>query len=273
MRGLVRLEVDRGQIYGGGVCRDDRRCERARRLRTLRSQDLQPGTAGAPALFWAAEDPAELWERHDGPVACAALEVVQRAVAADESVYGQVAGVVAAGGARLHGVEFRLKAPSSLARKVEAKQLKAEAQGRRLSAERAVDSITDVCRYTAVAAEHDRISEVARGVVEGLTAKGWTVVEAEHSYVEGNPYKGVHVLMREPEGLVVEVQVHSERSQAIKDESHLLYERSRAAETPMGERRRLQGESQQLWSDLPTPAGLDEMGSLGGVTVRKKTYS
>ena len=41
----------------------------------------------------------------------------------------------------------------------------------------------------------------------------------------------------------------------------------------MGERRRLQGESQQLWSDLPTPAGLDEMGSLGGVTVRKKTYS
>ena len=96
MRGHVRLEVDRGQIYGGGVCRDDRRCERARRLRTLRSQDLQPGTAGAPALFWAAEDPAELWERHDGPVVCAALGVAQRAVAADERVYGQVAGVVAA---------------------------------------------------------------------------------------------------------------------------------------------------------------------------------
>ena len=112
MRGLVRLEVDRGQIYGGGVCRDDRRCERARRLRTLRSQDLQPGTAGAPALFWAAEDPAELWERHDGPVVCAALGVAQRAVAADERVYGQVSGVVAAGGARLHGDACRLKAPN-----------------------------------------------------------------------------------------------------------------------------------------------------------------
>lgn len=254
------------------MCRKDRRCAQARRLRSLSASDVAPGTQGAPALFWSGEDLAGLWKAYDSPVTCAAVGRVEVAARADARVHGDLAEVVAAGGARLHGEEFRLKAPSSMARKVADRQARAEQQGRQISAAEAAGSITDVCRYTAVTGDHDRIPEVARGVVEGLTARGWTVQEAEQSYVVGNSYKGVHLLMREPEGSVVEVQVHSGRSQAIKDASHVLYERSRAAETPMGERRALQEQSRGLWSALAAPRGLDEMGTLGGVSVRKKTY-
>lgn len=214
-----------------------------------------------------------MWEAYDSQVACAAVSRVEEAAQADARVYGALAEVVAEGGARLHGAEFRLKAPSSMTRKVAVRQARAEQQGRPISAAEAAVSITDVCRYTAVAEEHDRIPEVARSVVEGLVSRGWSVQEAEQSYVAGNSYKGVHLLMCEPGGSVVEVQVHSEWSQALKDASHVLYERSRAAETPMGDRRALQEESRRLWADLPAPRGLEGMDALGGVSVRKKTYS
>lgn len=255
------------------MCRKDRRCAQARRLESLSASDVAPRTQGAPELFWSGEDLARVWKAYDSPVVCVAVRRVEVAAQADAQVFEAMAEVAAGCGVRLHGAEFRLKAPSSMARKVEDRQTTAAQQGRQISAAEAAESITDVCRYTALTEEHDRIPEVAREVVEGLASRGWSVQEAEQSYVEGNSYKGVHLLMREPEGSVVEVQVHSERSQAIKDQSHVPYERSRAAETPMGERRALQDECRRLWADAPVPRGLEEMGALGGVSVRKKAYS
>ena len=53
-----------------------------------------------------------------------------------------------------------------------------------------------------------------------MTARGWTVIEAEQSYLPGNPYKGLHLLVRHEDGQVAELQIQSVRSQQLKDRAH-----------------------------------------------------
>lgn len=256
------------------MCRSDRRCDDARRLRSISSSDLAPDTDGAPSLSWAGEDMDELWSQHDADVACAALKRLQAASSSDARVFFELSDAADSAGVRLHGTSARLKAPSSLARKIEAKQNTARLQGRPpLSAEGAVGSITDVSRYTVLAEDHDQIVDAARAVVQRLRTQGWEVHEAEHSYVEGSPYKGIHVQLRDPDGQTVELQIHSRQSQEIKDQSHLLYEQSRAIKTPLSERRRLNLRSAELWASLPAPRDIEELTELGGATVRKIDYS
>lgn len=255
------------------MCRDDRRCEQARRLESLSAGELAPQTAGAPPVVWSDSDLAAVWAEHGRAVACAALARVERAGRVDSQVFTAMDAAADQAGARLHGAEFRLKDPASLARKIADKQGKAQLQGVSRRADEVADGITDVCRYTAVTAEHDRIPQTASAVVDRLRGQGWEVVEAESSYVAGNPYKGLHLLLREPGGMEVELQVHSEWSQQLKDESHLLYERSRAAETPLAQKRDLVARGVALWEGLPAPRGMEDLRELGGVRVRKKTYS
>lgn len=104
-------------------------------------------------------------------------------------------------------------------------------------------------------------------------APGWDVAEAEQSYVKGNPYKGVHLQMRDPHGQIAELQVHSRRSQEIKDRAHVLYKISRDPSRPLKEHRAAEAENKQLYADLPAPADLDTLSEKLSAAVSKKAYS
>jgi ferredoxin-NADP reductase len=64
------------------------------------------------------------------------------------------------------------------------------------------------------------------------------VVSAEHSYVAGNAYKGIHVLVHHGDERPHKIYFHSELSQAVKDQNHVNYEveRDRKTGTPSGRR-------------------------------------
>lgn len=250
-----------------------RRCTDARRLSKLTAPELTPHTPGAPELEWSDSDLREVWENHPQETACAAVKTIEEASAADARTYTDMSAAAEAAGGHLYGTAFRLKSPSSLARKINTKQERAERTGTHLAAEDAAATITDTTRYTAVCEDHDQITDTTVRTVQTLRANGWDVIEAEQSHLEGNPYKGVHLLVQHTDGQIAELQIHSETSQQIKDKSHLLYEVSRDTSRSRAERVAADREGKKLYRQLQTPAGLDSLSERLGVTVSKKRYS
>lgn len=174
--------------------------------------------------------------------------------------------IVAAG--PTHGLEFRMKSPSSLARKIADK---ASAR-RHESVAEISDRLQDLVRYTAITDNHDDLVKSARSTINHLRSRGYEVIEAESSYVDGNPYKGLHTILRSPAGLEFELQVHSRLSQEVKDGLHVDYEISRDESRPWDQRVSAGRRNVAAAARIPTPPGLDRLKTLGGCPVKQKTY-
>ncbi len=257
------------------MCRaeDDggRRCTDHRQRRATSIEVLRPDPApDRPDVEWAT-DPASTPRRlyADYPAEVAAL-VVDTVTAAKQQEAAMTADVLAAlpEGARMYGLEFRMKSPASLARKL-ADRVKAAPF---VEPERIVEKITDVVRYTAISRPEHMVA-TARAMAAGLSHRGWMVIEAEQSYLDGNQYKGLHMLARHPHGLVAEFQFHTDASQQVKDDTHVDYERARDTSVPATERAALIEKMTTRWAQVPTPPGLAELSELGGCPVTPKNYA
>ena len=257
------------------MCRaeDDggRRCTDHRQRKSTSIEALRPDPASdRPDVEWAT-DPASSPRRlyTDYPAEVAAL-VVDTMTAAKQQEAAMTADVLAAlpEGARMYGLEFRMKSPASLARKL-ADRVKAAPFA---EPERIVEKITDVVRYTAISRPEHMVA-TARAMAAGLSHRGWMVIEAEQSYLDGNQYKGLHLLARHPDGLVAEFQFHTDASQQVKDDTHADYERARDTSVPATERTALIEKMTTRWAQVPTPAGLTQLSELGGCPVTPKNYA
>ncbi|MEE2061561.1 hypothetical protein [Rhodococcus artemisiae] len=257
------------------MCRSDKegghRCADHLRHREASIDDIRPDPApGRPDIDWAtdtASTPEQLYR--DYPDHVAAL-VVDTMTAAKQQEAAMTSDVLAAlpSGARMHGLVFRMKSPDSLARKLDQRCKKAPFT----PPEQHAADITDVVRYTAIS-RPDQVVATARSMADGLAACGWTVVEAEQSYLEGNQYKGLHMLARHSSGHIAEFQFHTDASQQLKDETHVDYEKARDTRVPAAERAALTEKMTARWAKLSTPAGLAALAELGGCAVTPKRYA
>lgn len=240
-------------------------------------EQLEPELVeGVTPVAWSGrpgESPAELYERYGQQVASVVVETVSEVRSAEPVITGQVLQAVQTAGATSPDqlLQYRMKAPSSLARKV---QTKSRGPAGREGAGAVVARMTDVLRYTAIAADHDRIVPTARALVEQLREVGWEVVEVEHSYVQGNPYKGLHIIARPPGSRLrgVELQVHSEQSQRVKNRYHADYEVARDPTATKADQQAAGARMRRAWSRVPQPAGIERLRTLGGVAVEQKKY-
>lgn len=171
-----------------------------------------------------------------------------------------------ASGMRQAGLQHRMKSPQSLARKLDDR-----AQKKAISLGEAAEKVQDLIRYTAVCEKHTELVGKATAVTNELTGRGWTVLSAESTYIEGHPYKGIHLNL-EKNGCVTEVQIHSEQSIEIKESTHADYEISRDLKQPLADRLAAEQRSVAAWSDVKAPKGLNSL-SLGDVKVEVKRYS
>src|SRR5699024_9310432 len=175
-----------------------RRCRIRAHLESLTLDDLRPEqNEYRPVVEWEGEaQPADLWDSYPSPIACEAVAQVAEARDDEEQITTDL--IAAAPG--LHGLEFRMKSPSSTARKISDRVHRRGVQTSSRSQVREVaDAMTDILRYTALSPAHSQIVPTARSMVAGMTERGYKVVEAEHTYVEGATYKGLHLLLRSPE--------------------------------------------------------------------------
>lgn len=262
-----------------------RRCRDARRLSQLNHADLLPAhSEDRPDVTWSVDghrepELAELWPAKadtKGPGKSFPQPVVAEAVGTLADVTGEepqiTTDILAAvpPGARASGLAFRLKSPSSLARKIHDRVKLAAASARPKSPAEVASAMTDIVRYTIESKDHDHLVPTAKSAVEHLKSQGYDVVEAEHSYVDGSGYKGLHLLLRSPSGRVFELQVHSEQSQKIKDEVHLIYEEARRLDPGNSRRAELEQEMKTRSASLPGPPGINRLKMLGGIPVERR---
>jgi len=254
-----------------------RRCRDRRRLQELTNADLAPQQADQlPEVDWAAhgpEDGAEaVWRDYASAIATETIAVLAEVRAVEGRTTGDVVAAIPAG-ARPHGLEFRMKSPASLARKLRQRATVSGAARDASGLQATSDKLTDLLRYTAVTERHDDLPGTVRSTISGLQQRGYTVVSAEQSYVDGNAYKGIHVLVQQGDERPVEVQFHSELSQGVKDENHVDYELERDRRTsPYEDRAAAHHRMAFRSSGIPTPAGLDSLTEIGGLPLVEKVY-
>jgi hypothetical protein len=254
-----------------------RRCRDPRRLKKLSVGDLAPASVdGRPDVAWSALGaevaPAALWDAHPPAVAAEAVAVIAEARAVEEEITADFLAALPRG-TYPHGLEFRMKSPSSLARKLETKARAGLGDPNEpQSLQRASDKLTDILRYTAVTSDHDQVAKTVKSTIARLRKTGYSVVEAEHSYVTENPYKGVHILVRRGDERPIELQFHSTLSQRIKDANHVDYETERDLSVPYADRAAARNRMIDRSNQIPAPAGLERLKTIGGVPLTVKTY-
>lgn len=244
-------------------CDGGRRCEdhRALRAKTL-SQIAPEASAGLPALDWAEKpenEPQELYRAFGNRPAAAAIRRAETTAKREPAITGDLVAATQASGASLAGLEYRMKSPESLARKIATKH---EADPTRTHAEIA-SSLNDVVRYTVTCPNSASTADQVRQISGELAGRGWELRTLEHSHLQGNPYRGVHAVYASPSGETVEVQFHTEQALQIKVATHIDYETYRNPDRSPEERASAREASARAWNALPIPPGLDELTVLG----------
>jgi len=192
--------------------------------------------------------------------AAISLTMIGRAAAVEAQVTEDLLAAVRPGTVS-HQLEHRVKSPQSLARKI-------HKLARTQFAEEPLD---DVLRYTMVAPEADDLVESAVGACEQLTANGWEMDSAHHSYVDGSRYKGLHLFLRN-RGELIELQIHSRESIDVKTRTTPLYLVERDSRQDRKSRDAARAESIAMSAQMTQPAGIDQLTTLGGVGVSTRSY-
>ena len=127
---------------------------------------------------------------------------------------------------QLQGLDYRFKGEESLVRQIES-----DAVAQDIALEAAAENIHDVLRYT-LTIDADRYQEAVPNVLGQLTSSGYTVEKFNNAW-GGKYYQGVNVQLESPDGVPVELQLHTPQSFAVKQASHGVYEiRRDPASTP-----------------------------------------
>ena len=254
--------------------RGPKRCNNTAHLKALPIEALKPATRpGVPDLAWSDRDTDldALWLEYADrkEIVAAGLAVLQAHADVEPHVTAALQQAVEGTGNKLAGLEFRLKSPASLVRKISARLTEADRTQVEPSAETEAGRLSDVLRFTVETPDQDSITGALRSTVERLHAAGLKVTEIDNKYASGNSYKAVHLSVRTNEGVLAEVQLHSSAGLLIKEESHMHYELARDVNRSLMERQASSVKSKSLYENLQTPRGLNSIEEVDGVTVRK----
>lgn len=244
-------------------------CLDYRRLSVLSAAEVAPAhREDVPDVLWARSDLSGLWDWASGPGRQALGAALDRLLS-DRAGEPAITDALLDGlptGARLHGLDFRMKSPVSTAGKIPRKREGSEPD--RVT----VAKFTDTLRYTVCTERHDDIVPAARRVLDELVARGLSVVEASSRYRDGVPYKGLLFLIRDGAGNAFELQVHSELSQGIKDETHGDYEIARDPVTFGATDTDVDAALARCFAAsrrVSTPVGLDDVVEFGGCELMR----
>jgi hypothetical protein len=226
--------------------------------------DLHGRVSRERELDWGEQLPtrAGLSAEYGAEAASYSLAFLAGAAAVEPAVTADVVDAIGNEGFS-YRLKNRLKSPQSLARKVSTQTDYRRGKGNARP--------PDVMRYT-VGTDHPRdLVATAVRTVDRLLAKGWTMDSAQHSYVDRSRYKGLHVYLH-TRGQLVELQVHSRESLAMKELTTALYEVQRDRDQPPEVRAAAGAEAIELSATLTDPAGLGGLETLGGVPITAKRY-
>jgi hypothetical protein len=150
-------------------------------------------------------------------VLAAAKRVRDKAAQAEPEITRDMIDTANANGGTMEGLDFRMKAESSLARKIDDEKI--ENGG---NAEVTADKMSDVVRYT-MTFEEGGYADGVSATVSDLEAKGYQM-RVKNYWQEGDPYQGINVAAVHPNGQKFELQFHTPGSYKAKDPIHVEYQ-------------------------------------------------
>lgn len=156
-------------------------------------------------------------------------------------------------GAKMEGLDFRIKGEKSAVRKVQA-ELPEHAGNPNLTAA----AMSDFLRYT-MSIPDDGYAAGAWSVLRKLHKEGWTI-RSKNKWQPGDEYQGLNVALTAPDGFPVELQFHTPASLEAKERAHVLYEKYRVEEDSE-ERRRLYEKMLAIAASIPIPKGIEGLPS------------
>lgn len=155
---------------------------------------------------------------------------------------------------RLEGLQYRIKQPDSLARKIEA-----DAKMMGIDPAKAAEGISDSVRYTALVDSGNYTAGV-QSTLDQLRADGYTT-RVKNFWTKGDPYQGINVALTAPDGTQVELQFHTPESLAVKEAIHKDYETYRIS-TSITERQQLWDAMTAKATGVPVPGGVESIPDL-----------
>ena len=179
-------------------------------------------------------------------VVAAAREVRKRAAQLDRDITKQVIDIANGQGARLEGLDFRLKSEQSIARKVAERAAETGADPLTVA-----QGLSDITRYT-MTFPRDSYVEAVNGALRDLETAG-NALRTKNYWKQGDRYQGINVAMTTPEGIKVELQFHTPRSLKVKEDTHGLYEKFRVS-TDNSERWKLFKQIVRASMSIPMPS-------------------
>lgn len=145
-----------------------------------------------------------------------------------------------ANGGEMLGLQYSLKAPDSLARKINLNS---------------TDKINDALRYT-MSFDEANFAGGVQDALSGLKAQGYQQIALNNTFKAGRPYLGINSTYLTPEGQMFELQFHTPASFQMKDfVNHPLYELQRVLPKTDPVWQSLQQQMIQNSSTVPIPPG------------------
>lgn len=195
-------------------------------------------------------------ENKDSAKEVAVRSVIEKAKNAEPAITEGLKALAEGAGAKLVDLEFRLKSPESLARKVVQK-----AADKGISIEAAGKGINDAVRYTMLLKDDD-YSSATDAVISKLEAEGNKRIDVENFWAPGNPYKGINTVFESKEGQRFELQFHTKGSFATKSRGHVQYEIFRDPKYPESARKQAMEHMVRIWNFVQTPVAAALIGKL-----------
>ncbi|MDB0567569.1 XopAD/skwp family type III secretion system effector [Ralstonia solanacearum] len=163
-----------------------------------------------------------------------------------------------AGAVRLAGLEQAVKSTGSLEEK-----LGGLLGGKQLDLPEAISQVNDALRYSIVLSP-PAFTSASRRIVAGLEEHGHVMTERTNHFNRlGSAFRALSVTLQDPsDGLLWEVQFHTEQTFTLKARYHNLYKQVQRARYQGASSDALRALLQPAWKDfnaVPTPAGCDEI--------------
>ncbi len=152
---------------------------------------------------------------------------------------------------KLVGLDFKIKSEESLTRKI-----LSDSHDLDITPEEAAAAIGDVLRYTLCTSTDTYVNTVD-STLNKLTSAGIKVVVFKNTW-GGNSYKGINSRLQTPEGVIFELQFHTDESYKTKEEVHVYYEIVRAEDKTQEEKDTAQTAMDELFARIPIPDGVIE---------------
>jgi len=134
-----------------------------------------------------------------------------------DNIANDILGITEQQGGIMVGLDFRLKRPDSLTRKLYAEVNEAkEKDNKIITLQEAADKMGDIARFTSCF-EPENFQKGADAVIRKLQADGYELVKFKNYFQPGASYKGLNCNFRDKNGNIFELQFHTPETMKIKE--------------------------------------------------------